>query len=590
MAFDGIVTNSLTKELNKNLLNGRINKVYQPENDEIFLHIRNNRENFVLLISASPNNPRFHLTTQTKKNPMQPPMFCMILRKYLEGSTILGIEQLFMDRVIFIDIASRNELGISSEKRLILEIMGRHSNLVLIDKESGEIIDSITRVTEDMSRVRQILPGLDYNFPPEQDKINPLTSNKEDFFNLLDKEDPKTQIFRFFYFNYMGLSPLISREFCYEADVNRNTKIEDLTPDMKDKLFSVFKKDVDNINNNCFKPTLVYDEDEIRMKAFHALDLNQFGESAPKVTFDSVSELLDEYFSKKDHSDRIIQKSQSLRRIVQVKLDRTSNKLSKQFKEFETSKEREIYKIYADLISANIYHIEKGAKEITVQNFYDENLENITIPLNEKYSGPINAQRYYKRYSRLKNAYNRLNRQIPQTRNEALYLENILVSIDNSTEFDELEEIEEDLIKDGYIKKSRRKTKSKNIESKPHHYVSEEGIDIFVGKNNRQNDILTFRNSNREDIWLHVQKMPGSHVIIKNNGQEVSNETLETAGLLAAYYSSGRTGSNVAVDWTERKHVKKIRGAKPGLVTYDNFETVFVTPTSHKVRKIKKIN
>lgn len=590
MAFDGIVTNSLVKELKNKIVNGRINKVYQPESDEIFLHIRNNRENFSLLISASANNPRFHLTKTSKKNPMKAPMFCMILRKYLEGATILNVEQVSMDRIIFIDVSSRDELGIDSEKRLVLEIMGRHSNLILIDKESGKIIDSITRVTEDMSRVRQVLPGLTYNFPPEQDKKNPLTTCLDEFFYLLEIEKATTPVFKFFYFNYLGLSPLISREFCFNANVDKNTKIKDLTDDMKHDLFNSFKLEMDNINNNIFKPCLIYDDNQIRMKAFHALNLRQFGENAYKIYFNSISELLDEYFSKKDHYDRILQKNQSLKRIVQVHLDRAINKLNKQEKEFDKSKDREIYKVYADLISANLYHIESGSKEITVQNFYDENLANIEIPLDEKYSAPINAQRYYKRYSRLKNAYNRLKLQIPETKSEIFYLENILVSIDNSTEFGELEEIEDGLVKDGYIKKSKKKSKAKTIESNPHHYKTSDGIDILVGKNNRQNDRLTFKNSSRDDTWLHVQKMPGSHVIIKNNGQKLSKETLEIAGHLAAYYSSARAGSNVPIDWTERKHVKKPKGAKPGLVIYDNFETIFVTPDIKVIRKLEKIN
>ena len=591
MAFDGIVTRSIVSELNNNIVGGRIDRVYQPEKDEIVIQIRSKGNNYKFLISASNNNPRFHLTDQNKKNPMEPPMFCMILRKYLIGSTILNIEQFLMDRIVFLDIASRDELGIDSEKRIVLEIMGRHSNIIIIDKETNKIIDSITRVSEDMSRVRQVFPGLKYNLPPLQDKDNPLDTNKERFLELIDAEKNSTQIFRFFYFNYHGLSPLISREFCYQADLDSRKKISELTNDEINILYKSFKESMARVQNNDFSPNIILNEQEDNILAFHALPIKQYEKVNGVIDkYDSISDLLDNYFYEKDLLDRIGQKAQSLRRTTKIHLDRAINKLKYQRLEYKESLDREKYKIYADLISANIHRIKTGSKEVKVQNFYDEDLEMITIPLDEKLSAPINAQRYYKKYSKLKSASSLLRRQIPRTKDEILYLENIMIGIENSSDVENLDETREELIKEGYIKGKVNDKKQRNIKSRPHHYISSDGMSIFVGKNNRQNDNLTFKTSHREDIWLHVQKMPGSHVVIRNAGKSVSEKTLEEAAVLAAFYSSARESNNVPVDYTERKNVRKPRGAKAGLAIYEDFNTIFVTPNRKTINNLKKEN
>lgn len=585
MAFDGIVTKSVVDELNKKIVGGRVNQVYQPETDEIYINIYNKGENYKLLLSASSNNPRFHLTDVDKKNPLEPPMFCMVLRKYLNGSTINSIEQYDMDRVVFFNISSRDELGFDSEKVLTIEIMGRHSNIIIFDKESKVILDSIKRVSMDMSRVRQIYPGIKYDLPPKQDKVNPLNLDKKEFLNLLNNTNENTEIYKFLYQNYLGLSPLISHEIIYRAEFKPNLKCKDLNNDNIDKLYDSFYALIEDIKNKNYFPNLIIKNN--RFKAFHCMELNKFNNCESKE-FENVSNLLDYYFYNRDKFTRFNQKFQSLRKIVLNNLDRNKNKLNKQNREFGKSKNRDICKIYGDLISANIHRMDRGIKSIEVENFYDENMELIEIPLSKKKTPAENAQYYYKKYSKLKNANKLLKKQIPNTKNEIKYLESILVSIDNSTNIDELKEIEEELIEEKYIKVSKNKKRKKNKVSEPYKFISKDGFTILVGKNNRQNDKVTFRLSSRNDIWLHVQNMPGSHVIIKNNGQNVPKTTLIEAALLAGYYSKGRNSNNLPIDYTERKHVRKIPGAKAGMVTYDNFETIIVDPDKNSILNIKE--
>lgn len=587
MSLDGIVTRAIIQELNNTLLGGRIDKIYQHERDEILINVYNKGKNNRLLISASSNNPRIHLTNYGKTNPSSPPMFCMLLRKHLSGGIILNIEQLYLDRVIFIDISSLDELGQPSEKRLVIEIMGKYSNIILIDKASTKIIDSIKRVTLDMSRVRQVLPGIKYEYPQLNNKINPLVLDKYGFNKLLDEDRENKQIFKFFYTNYIGLSPLIGREICFLSNVDIDRPIGSLSLEEKNSLYNSLEAIVNNIKNNQFNPLLIKNNYKGNYICFYALDINQFG-NENKRFLSSISEVLDNYYLKNDTMDRVLQKSQSIRKSVQTKLERSLNKLSKQKQELLDSQDRDKYKIYADLISSNLYRINRGSSEVYLENFYSENMEKIIVPLDKRYSPADNAQRYYKRYSKLKNANLLLLEQIPETEEEIEYLENVLNSIDHCTEVVELDEIKEELVKEGYIKGNIKK-KKKEKQSKPHHYISSDGFHIYVGKNNKQNDFLTLRFAQKEDLWFHVQKMPGSHVILKTQNKEIPQNTLKEASILAAYYSKGKQSTNVAVDYTEKKNVKKPKNARTGMVIYEDFNTIFVTPHREDVENIKKV-
>lgn len=588
MSYDGIVTRAVVDELKDKLLGGRIDKVYQQEKDEILIKVYSKGENHKLVISASSNNPRMHLTKFSKENPKEPPMFCMLLRKHLIGGTILNIEQFSLDRIVFIDVSAIDELGEPTENRLIVEIMGKHSNIILINKESKIIVDSVKRVYEDMSRVREVTPGIEYVSPPDQDKMNPLISTSADFYKNFEISKDNLKIFKFFYFNYTGLSPLISREICFKANVDIDRNIGSLEDIDKERLFLSFDSLMSKIRNSDYNPTMIMD-DEDNIIAFYALDLEQFGDEY-KSRSNSISKTLDENYHLKDTSDRINQKSNSIKKSINVKLDRASSKLAKQKNELLESKDREKYKVYGDLISANLHNIPRGEKSVELSNFYDENMKTISIPLNIKLSPVQNAQRFYKRYSKLKTAHNLLLKQIPETQNEIDYLENVILSLENSDEIYEIEEVKEELIQEGYLKSSKKDKRSKRSKiSKPRHFLSRDDIDIYVGKNNRQNDFLTFKSSNRSDIWMHVQKMPGSHVIIGNNGEEIPDSTLEDAAILAAYYSKGKNLKHVNIDYTERKNVKKFKGAKAGMVIYNNFKTINANPSKEHIRKLEEI-
>lgn len=589
MSLDGIVTRSIVHELKNKISEGKIDKVYQPENDEILLNIRAKGNNVKLLISASSNNPRMHLTTQTKSNPMNPPMFCMLLRKHLQGGRITDIRQSAMDRIINIDIQSFDELGVLITRSLVIEIMGRHSNIILIEKETNKILDSIKRVTPDISSVRQVFPGILYEDAPSQDKLNPLLIDKDTFLNKLNESNEGISVYKFIYTSYMGISPLIAREICYNGKIDESTKIGALSDEITDSLFNAFSQLMEEIKCNHYTPTMILNESENKVIAFSAININQYDDYTKKH-FDSPSKVLEEYFETKDRLDRIKQKSSSLKKLISTKLDRAKNKMSKQKEELLTAEKREKHKIYGDLITANIYRIEEGQESIEVDNFYSEANEKIKIKLDPRLGPSQNAQKYYKRYAKLKNAFEFVSKEILSTEDEIKYLEHILVSIDNCTNVKELEEIREELIDEGFIKKGLKKKnkKKKKTLSEPRHYISSDNYDMYVGKNNRQNDYLTMKFASKDDIWFHTKDIPGSHVIIKTKGEEVPAPTIEEAAILAAYYSKGKMSSNVPVDYTERRNVRKPNGAKLGMVIYENNNTIYVTPKIEEINRIQE--
>lgn len=589
MSLDGITIRALVYELQYALINGKINKVHQPENDELLLDIRNNGISKKLIISASSNNPRIHFTKDTKKNPMSPAMFCMLLRKHIQNGRILSIEQDGFERVIKILISSYNELGDLTEKELIIEIMGRHSNIILVNNEEEKIIDSIKRVTPDISSVRQILPGMKYTPAPSQNKISPIDLNESKFLSFIKDDKSSNQLYKSIYENFVGISPLIAKEICNNAEIYENLNTDELNEEDSKKLFSSFKEIIGFIMNRNSNPTIVYNEYKTSILAFSSINLNQF-ENVRKENFDSINEMLDTLYETKDRLDRIKQKSLSLKKNIKTKLDRDKNKLSKQKDELLKAKTREKYKIAGELITANIYRIEKGMKEIEVIDYYNDN-KDLKITLNPNLTPSENAQKKFKRYNKLKSAFAEVSDQIKQTKAEIDYLENILLSIENASDLDDLEEIREELIEENYIKYKKRnksKNKKKKKESKAMHFLSSEGYDIYVGKNNKQNDYLTLKFADKNDIWLHTKDIPGSHVIIRKNSNEIPEQTLYEAALLSAFNSKARMSSNVAVDYTEKKNVKKPNGAKPGMVIYENNNTLYVTPSEKEISKIKK--
>lgn len=574
MALDGVFLSKIVKELKACFINSRIDKVNQPEKDEIIITFRSFNENKKLLISASANYPRIHITNHNKTNPLQPPMFCMLLRKYLIGSKVKDIEQIDNDRIIKISFEVQDELGFNSIYNLIIEIMGRHSNISLVRDRDHIIMDSIKHVSADMNSYRLLLPGVKYIYPPKSSKLNPFNNNFNDLLTLVREKDIKVDKF-IFSNTYTGVSSLLSKDMFIRLSHEFN--IGDIT-----------YEEIFNFANNFFlklseKETFLcyYHKDEI--KEFYCIELKAF-EEFEKSVFKDASSLLDEFYYKKDKQDRIYGRTADIHKILQNNIDRCLKKISILENSLEECKEKESYRIKGELLTANIYNVKKGMKSIEVQNYYSEKEQWITIELDENLTPSANIQYYYKKYTKFKKAEEVAFEQLENAREELHYLQSVLTSINNIDKYEEIQEIRSELIESGYIK-HRKKEKSNNKSSKPLHFLSSEGADIYVGKNNMQNDFLTLKFGEKNDIWLHTKNIPGSHVIIK--AKNYTEKTLEEAAILAAYYSKAQNSSKVPVDYTEIKNVKKPSGAKPGMVIYYTNRTILVTPYDLKLKKVE---
>ncbi len=586
MALDGLVIHSIVDELNNKLLGGKIDKVYQPENDEVVLHIRNNKENFKLVLSCSASNPRVYLTNNYKKeNPINAPMFCMLFRKYIQGGNIVSVSQVGFERIIKISVESLDELKEKTTKDIIIEIMGRHSNIILTHSLDNKIIDSAKRIPPSVSRVRQILPGQTYILPPAQDKLNPINNIDINLFtSILNSFDGS--IFKGIYSKFLGISPVIAKEICFRANVDENTLINEISSNDINKVYTEFNNLFRDISNNTYNPSMVIDESIDKVLDFSCINLSQFSHLSI-INDDSMSKILENYYATKDIKDRIHQRSSDLRKSISIKLDRLYNKLNKQEKELIDSENADIYKVKGELITSYIYMIEKGMESIEVSNFYDPEYKNIKISLNKNLTPSENAQKYFKKYNKMKTAKKEITSQMEITKEEVIYLENILLSIENCENIAELTDIREELTKVGYLRGKVNSKKEIKLTTKPHEFISSDGFKILVGKNNKQNDHLTLKVASNDDIWMHTKNIPGSHVIIQTEGKEVSDETIFEGAMLAAYFSRSKLSSQVPVDYTKKKNIKKPNGAKPGMVIYETNHTIYVTPTEELVAKLK---
>ncbi len=567
MSFDGITTKALVNEMQR-LVGARINRVNQPENLDLVLTIHKDTTER-LLISAGNNAPRFHLIEEAPKNPSSPPNFCMLLRKHIQGGIIKSISQHTLDRVVRFDISSYDEMGYPCIKTLVIEIMGRHSNIILLDDDT--VLDSIKRVTLDMSRIRQILPGTKY-MTIDDGKINLLTTDAlpSETFDF----EKSTLAYKSFYLNYTGLSPLISKEIMYRAGLDVDTRLNILKADDLRLLDSSFITFRNKIRENEFKPYLINSFTSEKPIGFYPLEILHLGGSIE--SYNTMSEVLDIYYSYTDTSDRLEQITSNLLKSVNNRIKRLRNKYIEQKNELDTAKQREILKVYADLISANIHNIQRGSNSIELNNFYSETMETINIPLDIKLSPVQNAQYYYKKYSKLKKTEEVLTGEIPKLINEISYLEQVKLTLSSASEIEEIDEIREELVQGGYIKTKKSKKKQKNKKSKPLSFTTSDGFEVLVGKNNSQNDELTLKTAQKSDIFLHAQKVPGAHVILRTNNKELPETSLYEAAYLAAKYSSLKEENQVMIDYTQKKNVYKAKGAKPGMVYYNNFESVLI--------------
>ncbi len=577
VALDGIFLHSLCLELKDNILNGKVDKINQPEKDEIIITFRKDNKNIKVLISASSNYPRIHITERSKANPMQPPMFCMLLRKYLIGAKLINIEQRHCDRILCLDFESRDEMGFDSIYTLIVEIMGRHSNITLIRKRDNIVMDSIKHITPNINSYRSIYPGINYKFPPEPNKLNPLDFSEDVNIDLdssvsISDSSILTKIFT-------GVSSLLSKEIVYLFQTNSSGN----KPDDLKNLLKFAKNFFQSINQNSFTYTL-YSDSKGNYKDFYCFYLSTMKDY--KVTkYDTASKLLDLFYYTKDKQDRLNQKSSDLQKLVINNIDRCKKKSIILKQSLQECKQKDKYKLYGELLTANIYSIKEGDKSVKVYNYYSEKEEYIIIPLKENNTPSENIQYYFKKYNKLKKTEEAALEQLEKNEAELEYLQSVLTNILNCDSYDEIEDVRNELVETGYIKFKKSSGKTKKAQSKPLHFLSSDGIDIYVGKNNIQNDYLTLKFADKKDIWLHTKNIPGSHVIIKNNNN-ISDKTLEEAAILAAYYSKAKDSTKVAVDYTEVKNVKKPSGAKPGMVIYTTNKTIYVDPYEINLKKV----
>jgi len=579
MALDGIVISNIVNELNSSLVSGRLNKIAQPEADELLLTIKNNGTQYRLTISANAGLPLIYLTDVNKTSPLTAPNFCMLLRKHVNSGRIISISQPGLERVIDFELEHLNEMGDLCKKHLIVELMGKHSNIIFCD-DKNMIIDSIKHVSSQMSSVREVLPGREYFIPQTMDKANPLEVDYKTFSELVyNKEVPLAKAI---YTSLTGLSPIVSEELCYKASIDSTTPANGLSKDEQTHLYDIFIGIIKTVISKQYVPNIVYKGNE--PIEFGSLELDIYkdcdskesikaGGSLDCVKYTTISEVLHTFYATKNAISRIRQRSVDLRKILNTALERNYKKYDLQAKQLKDTDKRDKFKVYGELINTYGYGIESGAKSFEALNYYTN--ENITIPLDNLLTTKENAVKYFDKYNKLKRTFEADTKLVEETSAEIKHLESISTSLDIAVGEEDLVQLKEEVIEYGYIRRKGPAGKKIKITSKPFHYLSSDGFHMYVGKNNFQNDELTFKFANGGDWWFHSKTIPGSHVIVKTGGNELTDKTYEEAASLAAHYSKGRDQEKVEIDYTERKNLKKPNAAKPGFVIYNtNFSLV----------------
>ena len=562
MAFDGITIACLRKELSDRLVGGRITKIVQPEADELLLTIKNNAAQYRLLLSSSASLPLVYLTEKNKNAPMTAPGFCMLLRKHLGGGRITAITQPSLERILRFEIEHLDEMGDLCRKYLIAELMGKHSNLIFC-REDGTILDSIKHVSLAVSSVREVLPGRTYFIPHTQDKLDPLTASPAEMIEAVCAKP--APLGKAIYTSLTGFSPAMAEELCHRSFLESARPAAALENRERDMLQHQLLRLMESIKGEDFTPRIYYNGKE--PAEFSAVPLTMY-EDLDAQSFEDMSGLLESYYAVKNTLTRIHQKSADLRRVVQTALERTRKKYDLQLKQLQDTEKREKYKVWGELIHTYGYGVPEGARSMQALNYYTN--EEITIPLDSTLTAQENAKRYFDKYGKLKRTFEAVTKLLEETRNEIEHLESIQTALDMALTEEDLAPVREELVEYGYIrrKSGRNSGKKPKLSSRPYHYLSSDGFDIYVGKNNFQNDELTFQFASGNDWWFHAKGVPGSHVILKSEGRELPDRAFEEAGRLAAYYSKNRGGDKVEIDYVEKKHVKKPGGGKPGFVVY----------------------
>ena len=585
MPIDAVFLTSLCDELQQSLLGCRVDKVQQPERDTLLLQMRGPAGGGKLLLTASPNHPRLQLTALSYENPAQPPMFCMLLRKHLTGGRLLSISQPPMERLAELTFDCIDEMGTPCQKKLILEIMGRNSNLILTGAD-GRILDCLRRVDFEMSEQRQVLPGLYYHLPPTQGKRNPFDASKDELQSLLCAVRTQKMADAFLLDTFGGLSPLLCRELAFRAFGQVDCDVSSLTDAEKvqaaQRLFTALQA----LHTGEKTPTVLLKDE--RPWDFTCVPILQYEGLVSQQTAPSFSALLDSFYAKRDLLERTRQKTQVLRKTLTNLHNRTARKLANQQKELEATFDREHLRRLGDIVTANLHAISRGQARLTAVDFYDPDMKEIDIPLNPAISPQQNAAKFYKDYQKAKTAEKVLTEQIAKGETELQYLSSVLEELSRAESERDIQEIRQELTDGGYLRQIGQKKKMKLPPTRPMLFRSSDGYEILVGRNNRQNDLLTCKMASKQDIWLHTQKIHGSHVIIACAPETPPDTTVTEAMQLAAFFSQAREGQNVPVDYTRVKNVKKPAGAKPGMVIYDHYTTAVVTPDAALVEKLKE--
>lgn len=579
MPLDGLTLGFIARELKQKLVGGRVDRVLQPESDEIHLLIRSLGENQRLLLCAGANAARVHLTAHNKQNPQEPPMLCMLLRKHLQGGRVMDVRRVAGDRILEIDIENIDELGESVVRTLVCELMGRHSNIIL-HLPDGKIIDSVRHVDESISRVRQILPGLIYTYPPEQDKLNPDTCTAEEIAEALARNAGRLD--KAIQASLRGMSPQASRELSFRLAGGEGAYTQDMNLSIAAQRLRTLLDEMESWG----PPVLLLDEDNAPADCFPFPQLCREGMPMREVS-EGISAALDQFHYERDRVERMRQRSQTLHRTLKTHIERCEKKLAIQIEALENADRMDEYRKYGELIQANLYRLKKGMDKANVEDFYEPDAPTISIPMDVRYTPTQSAQRYFKLYQKARSARQMAAEQKEKTETELRFLEEQLDDLRKCTQPQELSEMRELLVASGHVKPVKSRVKPRKAEpSQPFHYISSEGIDIFVGKNSMQNDRLTM-SARGDEMWLHAKNMPGSHVIIRST--QVSEKTLLEAAMLAAYYSKGQTSAQVPIDYTLRRYVKKPGGSPAGFVIYVNQKTLYITPDEHAVRRMRLV-
>lgn len=582
MALDGLTIHALVDELKNTLNGGRLLKIAQPENDELQLTVRVEKNQYKLLISAGASLPLMYITENSKVSPLTAPNFCMLLRKHLNNAKIIDIYQPGLERIINIKVEHYNDMGDLCYKLIIVELMGKYSNIIVTDLD-GKIVDSIKHISANVSSVREVLPGRTYFIPDTTNKQNPLEITKDSFIETI--KNLSIPASKAIYTSFTGISPVIGEEICYRSNIDSEKPANVLDANELNSLFTAFDDMMECVKLNKFQPNIIYTTDgqDLIPKEFAPFTLSLYSDDKSQVSYiESMSQVLEQFYSKKSAVTRIRQKSYDIRRIVQTTLEKDYKKYEIQSKQLKDTEKKDKYKIYGELITAYGYGLETNATCLVAQNYYDDNKE-ITIPLDKDLSPMENAKKYFEKYGKLKRTAEALESIIIETKDEISHLESIMNALDIAVTEDDLKEIKEELIQSGYIRRKSSDKKAKYT-SKPFHYVSSDGYDMYVGKNNIQNEELTFKVANGGDWWFHSKNFPGSHVIVKTNGDELPDRTFEEAASLAAYYSKGREQEKVEIDYIQRKHIKKVAGSKPGFVIYHTNYSMAITPNINNIK------